>query len=176
MNAKTCVLGALLSLMCVAPGRAQSNPRYIQFRGVPSSVKGALYLPDSPQPPPNVGIVVMHRTGNFMNTLACTELSQRGFAVLCMNPRSDNNEAAVRFETIPLDVAAGVRFLKQQPGITSVVLWGHSGGGATMTLYQSVAENGPSACQGPGKLVQAARATGLPPRRSIPADAHRGNR
>ena len=39
-----------------------------------------------------------------MNALACTELSRRGFAVLCMNPRSDNNEALVRFETIPLDV------------------------------------------------------------------------
>src|SRR5688500_5732961 len=77
---------------------AQSNPRSIRFAGVPASVRGALYLPDAPQRAPHVGVVVMHRTSNFMSTLACTELSARGFAVLCMNPRSDNNEAMVRFE------------------------------------------------------------------------------
>jgi hypothetical protein len=122
-------------------------------------------------------MLVMHRTANVMNTLACTELSKRGFAVLCMNPRSDNNEAAVRFETIPLDVKAGVDFLKKQPGIRKVLLWGHSGGGATMTLYQSVAENGPATCQGAKKLVQCGNElSGLPPADGvILVDAHPGN-
>ena len=130
---------------------AQSNPRYVRFPGVPASVKGAFYLPDAPLPAPHVGILVMHRTSNFMSALACTELSRRGFAVLCMNPRSDNNEALVRFETIPLDVRAGVQFLKKQPGITRIILWGWSGGGATMTLYQSVAENGRVGVPGTGQ-------------------------
>ena len=132
---------------------AQNNPRYIRFAGVPSAVKGALYAPDAPQPAPHVGILVMHRASNFMNALACPELSRRGFLVLCMNPRSDNNEALVRWETIPLDVKAGVEFLKKQPGMTKLILWGFSGGGPTMTFYQNVAENGPSVCQGPKKLV-----------------------
>jgi pimeloyl-ACP methyl ester carboxylesterase len=94
-----------------------------------------------------------------------------------MNPRSDNNEAAVEFETIPLDVKAGVEFLRKQPGITKVLLWGFSGGGATMTLYESVAENGPSICQGPGKLVQCGNnLAGLPPADGlILVDAHPGN-
>ena len=146
---------ALLSVM-FATGTvfAQSDPRYIRFPGVPASVKGAWYVPDSPKPAPHVAILVMHRTSNFMSALACTELSRRGFAVLCMNPRSDNNEALVRFETIPLDVNAGVQFLKKQPGITEILLWGWSGGGATMTLSESVAENGPSVCKCPEKLVQ----------------------
>ena len=154
------------ALLLITAGvvHAQSNPRYVRFPGVPASVKGAFYVPDAPAQAPHVGIVLMHRTSNFMHALACTELSARGFAVLCMNPRSDNNEAAVRFETIPLDVKAGVEFLKKQPGITRVVLWGWSGGGATMTLYQSVAENGPSVCQGPAKLVQCGNdLAGLPP-------------
>jgi hypothetical protein len=156
---------------------AQSDPRYIRFPGVPASVKGALYLPDAPKPAPRVAILVMHRTSNFMSALACTELSRRGFAVLCMNPRSDNNEALVRFETVPLDVSAGVQFLKKQPGITKILLWGWSGGGATMTLYQSVAENGPSVCQGPGKLVQCGNDLGglAPADGLILVDAHPGN-
>jgi hypothetical protein len=166
--------GFLISTSAVS---AQSNPRYIQFAGVPSAVKGALYAPDSPQPAPHVGILVMHRASNFMNALACPELSKRGFLVLCMNPRSDNNEAAVRWETIPLDVKAGVEFLKKQQGITKIILWGFSGGGPTMTFYQNVAENGPSVCQGKNKLVQCGndlaglpRADGL-----ILVDAHPGN-
>ena len=169
---------ACVSVICVASQVfAQSNPRYVRFPGVPASVKGALYMPDAPLPAPHVGIVVMHRTSNFMTALACTELSRRGFAVLCMNPRSDNNEALVRFETIPLDVRAGVQFLKSQPGITRIVLWGWSGGGATMTLYQSVAETGVSVCQGPGKLVQCGNElAGLPPADGlILVDAHPGN-
>ena len=156
---------------------AQSNPRYIQFAGVPSAVKGALYAPDSPQSAPHVGIVVMHRASNFMNDLSCPELSKRGFLVLCMNPRSDNNESAVRWETIPLDVKAGVEFLKKQPGITKIVLWGFSGGGPTMTFYQNVAENGVSVCQGKNRLVQCGNAlTGLPRADAlILVDAHPGN-
>ncbi|HYR90045.1 MAG TPA: hypothetical protein VE422_38595 [Terriglobia bacterium] len=178
MNSKTYASITLVStLFFAASAFAQSTPRYIRFTGVPQSVKGAFYLPDAPQPAPHIGILVMHRTSNFMNALACTELSKRGFAVLCMNPRSDNNEALVRFETVPLDVRAGMEFLKRQPGITRIVLWGWSGGGATMTLYESVAENGPSVCQGPKKLVQCGnelmglpRADGL-----ILVDAHPGN-
>src|SRR5688500_6449808 len=156
---------ACVGIMCIAaPASAQSNPQYVRFQGVPASVKGALYMPDAPLPAPHVGVVVMHRTSNFMSALACTELSRRGFAVLCMNPRSDNHEAMVRFATIPLDVRAGVQLLRNQPGITRILLWGFSGGGATMTLYQSVAEAGAAVCQGPGKLVQCGNElTGLTP-------------
>ena len=44
--------------------------------------------------------------------------------VLCMNPRSDNNEALVIWETIALDVRSGVNFLRKQPGITKVLTCG----------------------------------------------------
>ena len=161
----------------VSPSFAQSNPRYVRFAGVPNAVKGALYAPDTPQKPPHVGILVMHRASNFLVTLACTELSKRGFLVLCMNPRSDNNEALVRWETIPLDVKAGVEFLKKQPGITKIILWGFSGGGPTMTFYQNVAENGVSVCQGAKKLVSCGDdLTGLPKADGlILVDAHPGN-
>jgi hypothetical protein len=106
---------------------AQSKPLYIQFS--PSAVKGALYEPNS-GPAPHVGILIMHRAANLLSHEGCTELPARGFLVLCMNPRFDNNEALVRWEDIALDVRSGVNFLRKQPGITRVVLLGHSGGGA----------------------------------------------
>jgi hypothetical protein len=169
------VLGGILAVASLS--FAQSNPRYIRFSGVPNAVKGALYAPEAPQLAPHVGILVMHRASNFMNTLACPELSKRGFLVLCMNPRSDNNEALVRWETIPLDVKAGVEFLKRQQGITKIILWGFSGGGPTMTFYQNVAENGVAVCQGPKKLVQCGNELAGLPRADglILVDAHPGN-
>jgi pimeloyl-ACP methyl ester carboxylesterase len=130
---------------------AQSNPRYIQFK--PSSVKGALYKPDS-GPAPHVAILAIHRTANFMSHPATTELSKRGFLVLGMNPRSDNNETIVDFESNALDIKSGIEFLRRQPGITKVVLFGHSGGGPATSFYQAVAENGTAYCQGPGKLIE----------------------
>lgn len=172
-------LGLVLMAIVFAPplSSAQNNPRYIRFAGVPNSVKGALYTPDKEERPPHVGILVMHRASNFLVTLACTELSKRGFMVLCMNPRSDNNEALVRWETIPLDVKAGVEFLKKQTGITKIILWGFSGGGPTMTFYQNVAENGVAVCQGGKKLVACGDdLAGLPKADGlILVDAHPGN-
>lgn len=168
------ILGLSSILVMAAAGFAQGNPSYIQFS--PGAVKGALYKPDSGTAP-HVAILVAHRTSNFMGTLACAELSKRGFMVLCMNPRFDNNEALVRWEDIALDMKSGMDFLRKQPGITKVLLWGHSGGGPTMSFYEAVAENGPSYCQGQKKLVECGnnlsgltRADGL-----ILVDAHPGN-
>jgi pimeloyl-ACP methyl ester carboxylesterase len=97
--------------------------------------------------------------------------------MLCMNTRYENNEAQVDFERLPLDVKAGVDFLRRQPGITKVVLFAHSGGGPLMSFYQAVAEKGPSYCKGPNKLTECRDdLAGLAPADGIVfADAHPGN-
>lgn len=136
----------------------------------------ALYRPDSGAAP-RVGVLVMHRTADYLRHPACRELSRRGFLVLCVNTRYTNNEALVRFERIALDVNAGVQFLRAQPGIGKVVLFGHSGGGPTMSFYEAVAENGTAYCKGAGKLTQCTdELAGLPRADGIVfADAHAGN-
>jgi pimeloyl-ACP methyl ester carboxylesterase len=152
---------------------AQSRPLYVQF--TPAPVKGALYKPDA-GPAPHVAVLLIHRTSNFLSHIATTELASRGFLVLAMNPRSDNNEAAVHFEENALDLKSGVEFLRRQPGITKVLLLGHSGGGPATSFYEAVAERGPAYCKGPGKLVECddtlaglPRADGL-----VLVDAHPG--
>ena len=169
------IIGLLLWVCALAPTGlwAQSNPTYIPFRG---TVKGVLYKPDA-EPAPRVGILIMHRTGNFLSHIGARELSKRGFLVLAMNPRFENSEAAVMWEEIALDVRSGVEFLRKQPGIAKVILFGHSGGGATMTFYQAVAEKGPSYCQGANKLTQCGDdLAGLPPADGmVLMDAHPGN-
>jgi pimeloyl-ACP methyl ester carboxylesterase len=148
------VVAGVSAAICIAASagaQAQSNPRYVQFQ--PSATKGALYAPDSGTPS-NVAFLTIHRTSNFMNMIGTRELSKRGFFVLGMNPRSDNNEAIVHFENVALDIKQGVEFLRKQPGVTKVVLIGFSGGGPATTFYQAVAEKGVSYCQGPNKLTQ----------------------
>jgi pimeloyl-ACP methyl ester carboxylesterase len=169
----TAIIAAFAFLLTPLAALAQSKPEFIAF---PGAAKAALYRPDAGVAP-HVGILVMHRTANYLRHRACTELSRRGFMMLCMNTRYENNEALVDFEKLPLDVKAGVDFLRSQPGITKVVLFAHSGGGPLMALYQAVAENGPAYCKGPNKLSECGddlasmvAADGI-----IFADAHPGN-
>ena len=172
LNLTVAVLAAAV-LAVAAPLFAQSDPTYIQFS--PAPVKGALYTPDR-GPAPHAAILIIHRTANVLGTATASELSSRGFMVLGVNPRSDNNATAVNFEANALDIKSGIEFLRQQPGITSILLWGHSGGGPATSFYQAVAEQGPSYCRGPNKLTQCddtlsglPRADGL-----ILVDAHPG--
>src|SRR4051794_17527480 len=137
-------LAGVSAAFCILLGngvQAQSNPRYVQFQ--PSATKGALYAPDAGAPS-NVAFLTIHRTSNFMNMIGTRELARRGFLVLGMNPRSDNNEAIVHFENVALDIKQGVEFLRKQPGVTKVILIGFSGGGPATTFYQAVAEKGVS--------------------------------
>ena len=166
-------IGLALALIATAAS-AQSNPRYIQFQ--PSATKGALYVPDS-GPAPTIAFLTIHRTSNFMNLIATRELAKRGFMVLGMNPRSDNNEAIVNFENVALDIKQGVEFLRKQPGITKVILIGHSGGGPATTFYQATAEKGVSYCNGPNKLTPCSNAFADLPKADgmLLLDAHPGN-
>jgi hypothetical protein len=165
--------GALVLCLASDAAFAQTKPEFIAMGG---RAKAALYKPDSGLAP-HVGVLVMHRTSNYLAHPACTELSRRGFLMLCMNTRYENNEPAVDFEKLPLDVEMGVEFLRRQPGITKVVLFAHSGGGPLMSLYQAIAENGPSYCKGANKLVECGDDLGgLTPADGIVfADAHPSN-
>jgi len=151
---------------------AQSHPEYIRL----GQLSAALYKPDS-GPAPHVAFVLAHRTANYLNHIGCRELSARGFLTLCFNTRFQNNEASVRWEEIPLDVKAAVDFARTQPGITKVILFGHSGGGPLMSFYQVVAEKGAGYCQAPERLVKCGGdLNGLKPADAIVfADAHAGN-
>jgi pimeloyl-ACP methyl ester carboxylesterase len=145
-------LATIALWLAPASGWAQSNPQFIAFQG---TSKGALYKPDT-GPAPHVGIIVMHRTANYLTHRACTELSRRGFMMLCMTTRFENNEVFVDYEKLPLDVKNGVMFLRRQAGIIKVLLFGHSGGRPLMSLYQAVAEKGPAYCKGENKLTECA--------------------
>src|ERR1044071_551496 len=148
----------LLSVSCLIFGLCavaqrdaapQSPPVYLQLS---PTVKAVLYSPD-PSVKARVAVVNMHEDSNRLNDIACTELVQRGFYVLCMNGRSDNNEAMDFWNDLPLDVATGVKYLKETVKASKILLYGGSGGAPLMTFYQNVAQNGPSGFQGADKII-----------------------
>jgi len=73
-------------------------------------------------------------------------------------------------ETVLLDLAAAIKWLKEERGFSRIVLVGHSGGGSLMAYYQSQATTPP-----PGRYK--ATAAGDPPDLNayemIPADGRR---
>lgn len=152
-------------------------PQYVQFK--PSATKGALYLPDPAQfPDAHVAVIVMHRNSNYLSHITTKELPKRSFIVLAMNPRCDNNEAACApWENNALDVKQGVDYARALPGVTKVLLYGHSGGGPTMSFYQAVAEAGEGFCKQEQKLVQCDKGFDALPGADglILMDAHPGN-
>jgi len=99
----------------------------------------------------STAILMLHETSDFINALPCTQLNQRGYAALCGKSQY-TNQGEVNWDSLAQDVGAGVKFLRSQPGIQHVVLVGWSGGGAIMSYYQNVAENGVSACNDSAKL------------------------
>lgn len=165
----------LLSVMaavglCLLPGAASAQAQYQQTRAtfVPlgNGVPGVLYEPLEPSAKSQIGVFVMHAAGDYLNFSACTELSKRGYRVLCANNSANRagfgNEGGI--DRMVLDVKLGVAYLRQYPGVRKVVLFGHSGGGGLMSTYQNIAENGLKACQGPEKIARCPDSlAGLPP-------------
>jgi hypothetical protein len=163
---------AALSAFLARDAAPQSPPVYLQLS---PTVKAVLYTPDA-SVKARVAVVNMHEDGNRLNDIACTELVKRGFYALCMNGRSDNNEAMDYWNDLPLDVATGVKYLKDTVKPAKILLYGGSGGAPLMTFYQNVAQNGPSVCQGANKLIPCTNElAGLPPADGIILrDAHPG--
>jgi hypothetical protein len=166
----TCSFAA--AIVAAATAQAQSRPELVQL----GRVSAAIHKPAS-GPAPHIAILVTHRTANQLNNIACREMAARGFLGVCFNTRFINNEAAVKSEEIMLDVKAAFDLAKSQPGITKVILLGHSGGSPVMSLYQAVAENGVQYCRKPERLTKCDFdvPTLTPADGMIYPDAHPGN-
>lgn len=169
---------ALLGLPGAALAQARPVPPRPELVSLGQGVIGALYRPASDGPKAQISMYVMHAEQDYLNFSACTELAARGYTVLCANNSASKTGLAndLDFERMMLDVARGMTYLRQRPGTNTIVLFGHSGGGALMAAYQNVAENGLKACQGSEKIAPCSDALkSLPPADGvILADANYG--
>jgi pimeloyl-ACP methyl ester carboxylesterase len=138
------------------------------FVKLSSGAPAALYEPVQPEDRGRVAFVFMHPDSGFISHLGCEELAARGFRVLGVNTRFANMPGPtggpyVYHEVLP-DVAAAVAYLRTLPGLDTIVLAGHSGGGPLFSAYQNLAENGVEALRGESLIERAPlELDGVPP-------------
>ncbi|MCS6806843.1 MAG: hypothetical protein RMM98_17150 [Acidobacteriota bacterium] len=92
---------------------------------------------------PKTAVVIMHQRTDNTRHYAIPYLVEAGFAAFGHNNRYTGNDVDTIHETILLDIAAGIRFLKQHRDYERVILLGASGGGALFSFYQSQAQTAP---------------------------------
>ncbi len=112
---------------------------------------GALYQPTYPTSRQSTAFLLTHDVENLIGSIPCVQLAQRGFTVLCV--KSEFTEyALVDWDSLALDVASGVTYLRGLSTVKHVILVGYSAGGPDMAYYQNVAENGVATCEAPERL------------------------
>lgn len=108
---------------------------------------GVLYRPAGREP--KTAVYLMHPRGAFSRHYVVPGLTARGYAVFGHDSRYLNNDSHMIHERLLLDVAAGIRELKER-GFERIVLLGNSGGGSLLAFYQS------QAVKSPGERLDAA--------------------
>ena len=102
---------------------------------------GILYRPANHEP--KTCFYLMHPRGEFTRHYVVPPLTARGYAVFGQNSRYINNDTDMVHERLLLDIAAGMRHLKEL-GFERIVLLGNSGGGSLLSFYQSQASKAPA--------------------------------
>ena len=153
----------------VVESRVLRTEDFRQLRG--------LYWAPRADPKPEVAALLMHPRVDFTHHYAIPRLVAAGCSVLAANTRNPNNDTDTVHEELVLDVAAGVRWLREHRGAKRVVLLGNSGGASLFALYQAqaLAEPGQRIAATPaGAPTRLASATLIPADAMIYVSAHRG--
>ena len=102
--------------------------------------RGVLYW--SPAKRPKTVVVSMHPSSDNQRHFVLLPAAEHGYAGFGLAGRYTGQDAAIH-EDVLLDLAAAIKWLKEERGFTRIVLLGHSGGGSLMAYYQSQATTPP---------------------------------
>jgi hypothetical protein len=119
------------------------------FVRIGRNIPAVHYVPNAVSNKSGIAILVMHSDADYLSFSAGPELSARGYQVLCANV----SDSRLSLDAKIAETGQVMGYLRDQPDVSTVLLLGHSGGGTLLSAFQNIAENGPSAFQGPEKLV-----------------------
>jgi pimeloyl-ACP methyl ester carboxylesterase len=161
--ANALIASVIAAFLCCG-AQAQSRPELVMLGRLATVV----WRPDSGAP----HIAIIYENGSSEASGICGAMAAHGFVALCGIERPNTGA----WERVALDIKAEISYLRAQSGITKIVLYGHSGGGAVASFYQATAENGVSFCQDPKKLSACGNdLANLPPADAVVfPDAHPG--
>jgi hypothetical protein len=87
--------------------------------------RGTLWMP--PRGKPRTCVIMAHPRVDFSMHYSIPYWVEAGFAAFGFNTRYLNNDGAMLHENLLLDLAAGIRFLREEEGFERIVMLGNSG-------------------------------------------------
>lgn len=119
-----------------------------QFLGFPSPTaprimagghpcQGIYWTPKGQKP--KAAFIATHYNVDFSEHYIAPYIATRGFGFLGWNTRYRGFEDQFLLEHAILDIGVGVRWLREQAGVETVIILGNSGGGSLMGAYQAEA-------------------------------------
>jgi pimeloyl-ACP methyl ester carboxylesterase len=99
--------------------------------------RGILYLP--PAGKPRTVVIMAHPRAEFSTHYSIPYWVEAGYAAFGFNTRYLNNDSTMLHENLLLDVAAGLRFLREEEGFERIIMLGNSGGGSLFSYYDAQA-------------------------------------
>jgi hypothetical protein len=86
---------------------------------------------------PRVAMIATHYNIDFSQHYLADYMAARGIGFLGWNTRFRGDEAHFLLDHALADIGTGVRWLREEAGVETVVLLGNSGGGSLMSAYHS---------------------------------------
>lgn len=99
--------------------------------------RGLLYLP--PNHKPRTVVIMAHPRADFAQHYSIPFWVEAGFAAFAQNTRYLNNDSMMLHENLLIDLAAGIRYLREEQGFEHIVMLGNSGGGSLFAYYDAEA-------------------------------------
>lgn len=88
---------------------------------------------------PKTAFIATHYNVDFSEHYIAPYLAARGFGFLGWNTRYRGAEDQFLLEHAVIDIGVGMRWLREQAGVETIVILGNSGGGSLMGAYQAEA-------------------------------------
>ncbi len=143
------------------------EPRFVALTSPTASRAGhgphpcqGLYWTDAARPPPRTAVVAVHYNVDFSEHYLAPLFAERGLGFLGWNTRYRGAEDQFRLPHALIDIAEGVRWLRERAGVERIVLLGNSGGASLMAAYQSQATRRSLEASGPAAEALAALPAG----------------
>jgi len=99
--------------------------------------RGILYQPARGKP--RTVVILAHPRAEFGQHYSIPYWVEAGFAAFAQNTRYLNNDTMMIHEHLLLDIAAGMRYLREEQGFERIAMIGNSGGGSLFSYYDAEA-------------------------------------
>jgi pimeloyl-ACP methyl ester carboxylesterase len=146
--AGACQTAAAQGLPSVQAGGVPLKTTFVPLGPLANAV---LVEPATPNSKSRIALLITHpEHANNFSYFVGLELPKYGYRAMMLNYYGKEQS----YYEFLQPIAAAIKALRAIPGVEKVVLAGHSSGGAELSSYEDVAENGPAACQGADRIYK----------------------